>query len=286
MVKLGFSLQEHYTVPTEQVIDLLADTGFCAISPGWQRDFDLGHIVRHARMRSLTVQSLHGPLRGMRAMWKPDPEDMLQDLLQSATDCAALDIPMLVVHPWNGTQYTFCRDDICFDHFDRLVDHCEELGIQIAFENLEGPEYLCALLERYVNREAVGFCWDSGHEACYTPGWDFLSRFGDRLIMTHLNDNLGVTDPTGLLQGTDDLHLLPGDGVLDWTAIIRRLSLAKEQEILNFELKIRPKGDRCKLDLYSQLPLQDYFQQAYQRALTVTKLYERSAVHCSPNAIP
>ena len=266
-MKLGFSLQEHYAVPALQVIDLLAGTGFSAISPGWQRNAELKHMVSHARAQGLAIQSLHGPLRGMPAMWCQDPGDLVQDLLQSATDCAELEIPMLVVHPWNGTRYTFCRDTLCFDHFDRLVDHCAHLGIQIAFENLEGPEYLCALMERYQNCSSVGFCWDSGHEACYAPGWDFLSRFGDRLIMTHLNDNLGVTDPTGTLQGTDDLHLLPGDGVLDWQTIVQRLRTAKAQEILNFELKIRPKGDRCRLDLYSKLPLEQYIRLAYQRAL-------------------
>ena len=69
------------------------------------------------------------------------------------------------------------------------------------------------------------------------------------------------------MQGTDDLHLLPGDGVLDWQTIVQRLRTAKAQEILNFELKIRPKGDRCRLDLYSKLPLEQYIRLAYQRAL-------------------
>lgn len=148
--------------------------------------------------------------------------------------------------------------------------HTEDLGIQVAFENLEGPEYLMALMERY---EKAAYCWDSGHERCYSPGWDFLSRFGDRLVMTHLNDNMGVTDPNGQLRGTDDLHLLPGDGVLDWAEVSEKLKAAKHQEILNFELKIRPKGDRCIWDLYSKMPLREYFQEAYLRACQVTKDY-------------
>lgn len=276
MEKFGFSLQENYAFPMMQVIDLLADTGFSAVSPGWQRDGQLDEIIRKARCRNLTIQSLHGPLRGMPAMWNPDPEiarPILQDLLQSATDCAEFEIPILVVHPWNGVHYAFREDALCFDHFDVLVQHAEKSGICIAFENLEGPEYLTALLDRYAGNPAVGFCWDSGHEQCYTPGWEFLSRYGNRLVMTHLNDNLGITDPDGNLQGTDDLHLLPCDGNTDWDAAIRRLKAANRQEILNFELKIRPKGDRCKLDLYSKMPLQEYLQLAYKRASQVSKEY-------------
>lgn len=276
MEKFGFSLQSSYTLPMQQVIDLLADAGFSAISPGWQRDVDLENTVQWARSRNLTIQSLHGPLRGMPAMWSQDSETarpILQDLMQSATDCAGFDIPILVVHPWNGVDYTFRQPSLCFDHFDALVTHAQTAGIYIAFENLEGPEYLAALMDRYTGCRTVGFCWDSGHELCYTQGWDFLSRYGDRLMMTHLNDNLGITDPAGRPQGTDDLHLLPRDGIVDWEDTVRRLRTAKRQEILNFELKIRPKGDRCKLDLYSQLPLQQYFQDAYQRACLALRGY-------------
>ena len=226
-------------------------------------------MITHAQKQNMTIQSLHGPLRGMPAMWSQEADTaqpLLQQLLESVRLCAHWGIPILVVHPWNGVDYCFSAESLCFTHFDQLVDKAEALGITIAFENLEGPEYLLSLMHRYAGHPNVGYCWDSGHEACYSPGWDFLSHFGDRLCMTHLNDNLGVTDPGGKLQGTDDLHLLPGDGVLDWTDIRQRLQKAKPQEILNFELKIRPKGNRCKLDLYSQMPLQQYFAQAYQRA--------------------
>lgn len=276
MEKLGFSLQDSYALPMPQVFDLLADTGFCAVSPGWQRDGNLDEIVRLAKLRDLSVQTLHGPLRGMPTMWGQDPEiarPLLQDLMQSATDCAKFEIPILVVHPWNGVNYTFCKEGLCFDHFDTLVTHAENLGICIAFENLEGPEFLSELMNRYTGSRTVGFCWDSGHEQCFAPDWDFLSLYGDNLIMTHLNDNLGITDPTGKLHGTDDLHLLPGHGKISWENAISRLKTAKKQEILNFELKIRPKGDRCTLDLYSKMPLQQYLQEAYRRACQVTAGY-------------
>lgn len=43
-----------------------------------------------------------------------------------------------------------------------------------------------------------------------------LDKYGDRLIATHLNDNLGVSDFDGKVTWTDDLHLLPFDGIIDW----------------------------------------------------------------------
>ncbi len=274
MERFGFSLQGSYALPMPQVIDLLADTGFSAVSPGFSMHTE--SVVRYARSRQLTVQSLHGPLRGMPALWSSDKEEaapILGELLQAATCAAALEIPLLVVHPWNGVDYTFRKESLCFEQFDKLVAHAEALGIAVAFENLEGPEYLAALLERYAACKAVGFCWDSGHERCYAPDWDFLKLYGNRLLMTHLNDNFGVTDAAGRLQLTDDLHLLPRDGVIDWEHTVHRLKAAKPQEFLNFELKIRPKGDRCVHDLYSEIPLRTFLEEAFQRAKLTTLGY-------------
>ena len=276
MGKIGFSLSGSYSKPMPEVIRLLADVGFEAVSPLWQRDVNLDETVRAAEACGLVFQSLHGPLRGLPGMWTRDEmasASIREDVLASADACADYGFPMLVVHSWSGIEYTFREEDLYFGHFDALVDKACQKGIQIAFENLEGPEFLEALLKRYADVSNVGLCWDSGHEMCYTPTRDFLKDYGHRMIMTHLNDNYGVTDPEGRLQGTDDLHLLPYQGIADWDQILNRLKQARQQEILNFELKIRPKGDRCKVDLYSKMPLEQYFREAYQNASRVAARY-------------
>lgn len=276
MQKIGFSLQSNYTMPIPDVLKLLRAVGFDAVSPLWQRDICLNDIVSTAAYCGLTLQSLHGPFRGLPNMWTPDRASsapILQDLLCAVDDCAAYGIPVLVVHSWGGISYTFQEASLYFDNFDQLVEHAHKKGILIAFENLEGPEFLAALMARYKDSQTVGLCWDSGHELCYTPSWDFLKDYGNRLLMTHLNDNFGITSPDGQLQGTDDLHLLAYDGIADWANNIARLKQARPQEILNFELKIRPKGDRCKTDLYSKIPLEQYFSEAYKRACRVASSY-------------
>lgn len=276
MQKIGFSPQNNYTVPMAEVLRLLHAVGFDAVSPVWAKDADLAQTVKAAEKYGLTLQSLHGPYRGLSGMWSRESTDALplfQELLQAADDCREYGIPVMVVHPWVGIDYIFDETAICFDLFDRLVERAQHDGIRIAFENLEGPEYLEAVMERYKDLETVGFCWDCGHELCYAPTRDFLKDYGDRLIMTHLNDNYGISRPDGQLQGTDDLHLLPYDGKADWAYNLARLKQANPQEILNFELKIRPKGDRCTTDLYSKLPLEQYFTVAYQRACRIAAGY-------------
>lgn len=275
-MKLGFSLQSEYGMPITQVIDLLKQTGFSAVSPLWSPELDLNSISSCVRENGMSIQSLHAPLRGMPLLWEPDSPDactIKQHMLRSIDACAMYQIPILVVHSWQGLHYTFPSTPLNFRFWDTMVQHAQSQCVSIAFENLEGEEYLAALMTRYKNQTHVGFCWDSGHERCYTPTRDYLNEYGHKLIMTHLNDNLGVTHPEGLLQGTDDLHLLPRDGTTNWDHTIKRLLQAAPQEILNFELKIRPKGDRCTHDLYSNMPLEEYFAKAYEDACRIAAPY-------------
>ena len=82
----------------------------------------------------------------------------------------------------------------------------KERGVKVAFENTEGEEYLEALMDNFKDDDTVGFCWDTGHEMCYNHSQDMLAKYGDRLIATHINDNLGISDYDGKITWLDDLH--------------------------------------------------------------------------------
>ena len=269
--KIGFSLQGSYPLPMEQALPLLRQAGFDAISPVWQAESQMETIANTAAKCGLTLQSLHGQLRGIPYMWSRDQAEsatIVAQLLSGLEECARYGFPVMVVHPWTGFHYDFDPLTAHYQNFDTVVEQADKLGIRIAFENLEGAEFLYALLGRYPQ---AGFCWDSGHEQCYDPDTDFLGKFGHRLIMTHLNDNNGITGPT--LRGEDDLHLIPGDGIADWQRNIRRLQAAQPQDILNFELKIQPKP--TVPSRYSHLPLEEYFQKAATAANTLGVQYKK-----------
>ena len=93
-----------------------------------------------------------------------------------------------------------------------------------------------------------------------------LNLYGDRLLMTHLNDNLGISDPGGAIGAIDDLHLLPYDGIADWDSCCARLKKAQQQEILNLELLRVSKPGRHEND---KMPLPAYFAEAYARACRI-----------------
>ncbi len=276
--KIGISLYNSYKKPTLEVIDIIKQTGFEAVSPEWEPNVNMKEIVDYARNAGLEIQSLHAPYTCSHHMWESDPalyEPALELLMASLRSCAENNIPILVVHAWIGFVYTMKPNADGFANFDRLVNEATKLGVKIAFENTEGEEFLKALMDHYKGNETVGFCWDSGHEMCYNHSEDLLALYGDRLIVTHLNDNLGIRPFEGNVFWHDDLHLLPYDGVADWDYNIARMKASKKLEILNFELNINSKPNRFENDIFGKLPLEQYFAEAYKRACRVAYRYSR-----------
>lgn len=276
--KIGISIANNYSIPTKDVIMMVRRIGFDAVSPEWDANTDVGGLVDTARECGLFVQSLHAPFGKAADMWSFDEKlsaPAKKELLNALQDCKHHNIPILVVHTWIGFDDSFALEDLNFENFDELVNTAQKYGVKIAFENTEGEEYLFALMEHFKNNDTVGFCWDSGHEMCYNHSQDLLSKFGDRLMVTHINDNLGISRFDGKTFWTDDLHLLPFDGIADWDHNIERLKKAQCIDILNFELNINSKPDRHENDIYKQMPLEQYFTEAYKRACKIAYRYSR-----------
>lgn len=277
--KLGISLKNSYPLPIAQVIRIIAESGFDALSPVNKNGADIKGIVSTAKECGLVLQSLHAPSSRSVDMWKEDKECSklgMAQMLESLELCNEYEIPIMVAHIWQGYEPVDIPKAAGLENHGKLIDKAREYGVRIAYENTEGEEYLFALLENFRNNDTVGFCWDSGHELCYNGRKDLLGRFGDQLIMTHLNDNMGVASPEGKIFRTDDLHLLPGDGIGDWEYNIERLKKAKRQEILNFELSLDSKPDRHENDRYAAMPLKDYFAEVYSLASKLRDNYDLS----------
>ena len=273
---IGFSLQKQYTLPKTNIISLLREQGFSAVSPLWSPELDMAELDACVKSHNMVIQSLHAPHKGTPLLWEPENEMALpvfQNVLKSIDDCACFDIPILVVHGWQGLFYSFSKESLNFALFDQLVQYAEHCGVCVAFENLEGEEYLAALMSRYENQSNVGYCWDSGHDNCYPHKMDFLHTFGNRLVMTHLHDNFGLRDQNGIPSGEDDLHLLPYDGTIDWDKALVRLQKAPKQNILNFELKTVSHSMKATDLIYANLSLEAFIAKAGERARLIAEKY-------------
>ena len=89
-------------------------------------------------------------------------------------------------------------------------------------------------------------------------------KYADKLICTHLNDNMGQTGDS--ITWLDDSHLLPFDGVADWNKIAERLNKAGYKGDLTFELTSKSKPERNTHDRYADLDFTGFAALALEKA--------------------
>lgn len=275
--RLCLGLSASFEVSDEEQIHLIKKAGFDAVFCEWNPQ-TIARITACIREQGLIFQSIHAPFKKAADFWDEDEQKgtvAVEELLACLADCAKYNVPIMVVHAFKGFE-DHTPTEIGLKRFAVVVNKAEEYGVQIAFENTEGEEYLFALMEAFKDSPAVGFCWDTGHEMCYNHSQDLLAKFGDRLIATHLNDNLGISDFDGKTFWTDDLHLLPFDGIADWDDNTARLKKCGYDGILTFELTRRSKPGRHDNDCYMDMPIEQYIAEVYKRACKIATKLENS----------
>lgn len=268
---LGTSTGFEYSI--KEQIRMFRLAGFEGYFVGWERGMDIKDIKAYGDSLGMIFQSMHAPFGKVASMWEQTDKTELaiDEHLCCLRDCADNDVPIMVVHAFIGfdkhepTQFGI-------DNFRIIVEEAQKLGVKVAFENVEGEEYLAAVMEAFKDYDCVGFCWDTGHEMCYNHSQDMMALYGDRILCTHINDNLGIRNYSGKITDQDDLHLLPFDGIADWQDIVHRLNKHNFDDILTFELSKKSKWKRHDNDMYDQMRFEDYVAAAYNRACRVATL--------------
>lgn len=277
--KLCLGLSSEFGLSYEEQIRLLHKTGFEGFFTNWDADFKSCRII--ADELGMIYQSVHAPYYNSAKMWKDDEEsrEAVSELIDCLEKTAEVNVPIMVVHTYIGFEPSDGPTEAGLRNFGEVVKKASGLGVKIAFENTEGDEYLGALMNAFRDNENVGFCWDTGHELCYNRSRDMMGLYGDRLIATHINDNLGIRDYNGEITWIDDLHLLPFDGITDWQSVTERLNKWGYDDILTFELNIKSKPDRHENDKYGRLTIEEYISEVYIRACRVAAMKERNKLN-------
>lgn len=100
------------------------------------------------------------------------------------------------------------------DAWRKLADDAARLGMKVAVENVfdETPEALRMMLAE-VDSGDFGVCFDAGHFNLFTTKTmeEWFEALGSRIIEFHLHDN----------DGSDDSHLAPGKGKIDFDRLFR-----------------------------------------------------------------
>ncbi len=267
MRKLGVSLVAHKEVGAAEQIGMIKAAGFACFFFNYKDDTDIDLIKKTADQVGLEIETAHLPFGGANRLWEEGDagEDYLQSLCDKISGCQRIGVDKAIVHVTIATVAPPVSE-IGKERFMRLCDHAQKCGVQLAFENLEPHPHLQVIMD--LIPDFHGFCWDCGHNLCYTPTVDMMSLYGERLICTHIHDNCGITRP-GDIHYRDDLHLLPFDGNLDWEWVAEKFRNANFEGPLTLELGLKGKAE------YGEMPLQEFFNDAYRRVQKLLLMVNR-----------
>ncbi len=142
---------------------------------------------------SLYYETSHSKIKGCEDIWSDTytAAEYEKELKLCIDNCAVNHIGILVVHIQTGNNKV--NIDCGMKSLQNIINYAGRKNVKIAFENINNSSLLYYVMDNF-RSPSVGFCYDSGHELCHTPGENFLDRLGDRLICTHLHDNDGSAD--------------------------------------------------------------------------------------------
>ncbi len=259
MRKLGINFETVFFpgMTERDGLSLLRAAGFDSFFTDYY--FDETVLERYAQAAAETGigwESMHAPFEepvNINAIWRQDEtgDAMLDGLVRCVRACGRYGVPVAVIHLSSGVHAPGVCDAGC-RRLDRLVEEAVRQNVVLGFENLRKLSHLAFVFERYEEVPQVRFCWDTGHEACFTGGMQFMPLFGSRLAFTHIHDNLCTYD--------GDLHLIPFEGKIDFERVAGQLRRSGYKGTLSLEL-LPYASDR-----YAGISARDYYARAYAAA--------------------
>lgn len=236
-----------YELPIKERYRLIKEAGFDGVLLWWSEYLDRNdyrngpQIVREA---GLFIENIHTPFQVQNNLWLDnlDGEALTDCYLQCIADCAEFEIPTMVVHlPNEDNPY----NALGLDRIKRIVEKAEQLGVNVALENIRNLANLSYVLEQ-VDSLRIGFCYDCAHHNRHYPGTNLLSMYGSRLMALHLHDNYGKAT-----------HRLPFDGTIDWSTSMKKIaetdySGATAIEAMNWD--------------YKDISAEEFLHKAFERA--------------------
>jgi len=207
-----------YALPLRELIILIKQAGFDGAMIWWRENNekkDYSESIKTARDMDLFIENIHAPFGGCNNIWFDNisGNEQAELYLEVIDGCAEYEIPTMVLHLSSGDESP-PFNEIGLNRIRQIVENAEKSNVNVAFENLRKTGYLEYVLGN-VDSLRAGFCYDTGHHNCrgYADE-DLLSKYGHRLMALHLHDN----------DGTNDQHLLPFDGTVDWPKTMRQIA--------------------------------------------------------------
>ena len=232
---IGLSTGCFYRTPLVDCLETIRGSGFSMIEVVFSPphlDYRNPQAVQEAAARidalGLEAYSSHAPFADdidISSLESGCREHALAEILRAVEAAASLGVHYFVIHPGpeNGDipsrEERMLRIENVCSILERVAARCSEVGIQCVLENKlphlmfgQSADLLWILTCLKGNR--VGACLDTGHAHLAGELYPLVHKMAPYLRLLHVHDN----------KGHGDDHLPPGDGRIDWTALLKELA--------------------------------------------------------------
>lgn len=265
MMRLGCSVHEILGSSVYDNIRYAGEAGFDSAFLLWNDEMDTEEVMAVANDCGVAVESLHAPFVNYNSIWEEGNlgDREAEKIKRCIRVAAEYDVKTVVSHVVSDINAPLTSNlGLC--RFGKIVIEAEKYGVKLAFENTEYTRHLALVLSSF---DSPLFCYDAGHEHCYTPGINHMAMYGNRLGFLHLHDNLGM-NKSYRASHADDLHRLPFDGNIDWKKVLG--SIKKVSYGGTLMLECDPGHDTA---LYGKLTAKEYYAKTYAAAKKLADMY-------------
>jgi len=251
-------------------LDIIKDAGFDCFFSDCTDIKSVSALKNKAEKLGLVYEFMHGPYTPINDMWV-EGEGYLKTInpfmqaVDSASECKVQSVIVHVSSGWTPPPVS----ELGLNRFCNLLEYAEKKGVNLAFENQRLPEYLLAVIERVKDSPNACFCYDCGHESCFSPDFPVMDTFGKLTKHTHFHDNFGKVTLTH-----DDLHMLPFDGKIDYQKVMDKLDEFGYKGSIMFETfdgQHSLKGSGKKYRITGET----FVKEAYKRAQMLNELSKK-----------
>lgn len=246
-------------------LTLAHDIGFEAITTSATFIGDVQRLKNVADSLGVDLSYIHSPFANINSLWiaGDDFRTVYNGIIESIDSASACDIESVIVHVSSGWQAPPVND-LGISRFDSLVEYAADRNVTLAFENLRKLGNLAYLIDRYEHMQNVRFCYDCGHEHCYTKTVSWIDIFTDKIVATHIHDNPGRGFDDKVSD--NDRHWLPFDGTFNYHTMMERLDKYGYSGPLMLEVFKKAKSD------YQALSAEEFLSTAFERIKRISQL--------------
>lgn len=236
-------------VSVVETINSIKNAGFKNVFIQWyDRDWEVSQQeqVDLCKNLGLNIIFAHLGYQNINSIWEDTDEgaELVNRYKRNIKECKENGISLVVMHLTSknkAPQY----NEIGLERIRKIVKYAKELDVKVAFENTKIKGYLEYVLGN-IQDENVGLCFDSGHYHVHFKDEFNFELYKNRIFAVHLHDN----------DQTDDLHLLPYDGTLDWDNTISKINECNYKGPVTLELIYRYH--------YLNASLDEFYKKAYE----------------------